>query len=64
MSKLEKLIAEDAAIDRAAHRLRTRRIKFTKKLREHEDEIAIVDGVIYQVCGSGEPFIVRIGDMP
>ncbi len=64
MSKLEKLIAEDAAIDKAEHRLRVRKRKFAKKLKEHEGEIAIVDGVIYQVYGRDEPFIVRVGDMP
>jgi|13_taG_2_1085334.scaffolds.fasta_scaffold21767_6 hypothetical protein len=64
MSKLEKLIAEDAAIDKAEHRLRVRKNKFLKKLKEHEGEIAIVDGVIYQVHAIDKPFIVKVGDVP
>jgi len=64
MSKIEKLVTESMAIQKADDRLRIRRRKLVKKLQDCRGDIVIVDNVIYQVTEDEYPHVVRIGDMP
>jgi hypothetical protein len=64
MNKLVVLIARDAAIDKAEYKLRVRKRNLEKNLQDHKGEIAVVDGVIYQVTDVDRPRIIRIGELP
>ena len=64
MGKLATLIVRDAAIDKAEYKLRIRQRNLAKSLQNHKGEIAVVDGVIYQVTDVDYPRIIRIGELP
>ena len=64
MGKLATLIVRDAAIDKAEYKLRIRKRNLAKSLQNHKGEIAVVDGVIYQVTDVDYPRIIRIGELP
>ena len=64
MGKLTTLIVRDAAIDKAEYKLRIRKRNLAKSLQNHKGEIAVVDGVIYQVTDVDYPRIIRIGELP
>ena len=64
MNKLATLIVRDAAIDKAEYKLRIRKRNLAKSLQGHRGEIAVVDGVIYQVTDVDRPRIIRIGELP
>ena len=64
MSKLAVLISMDEAIDKAEYKLRVRKRKLAKSLQDHRGELAVVEGVIYQVTEVEYPRIIRIGELP
>ncbi len=63
MSKLEKLVAEDAAIRKAQDRLAKRKRKLTLALKQHRGDLIQIEDEVYCVTKLDDPSIMYVGEL-